>query len=51
MENIYTLVGIGFIILCLTILVAIAGIFGYIVHITKKKLEVAPVKNNSKLND
>lgn len=51
MENIYTLVGIGFIILCLTILVAIAGIFGYIVHITKKKLEVAPSKINSKSND
>ncbi len=51
MESMYTLVGIGFVILCVTILVAVAGIFGYIVHITKKKLEVAPAKVNSKSND
>ncbi len=51
MENMYTLVGIGFVVLCLTILVGIAGIFGYIVHITKKKLEVAPAKVNSKSKD
>ena len=50
MENFWTLMGFGFALLCLAVVVAIAGILGYIVHITiakNKKIEVAPAKVNS----
>lgn len=50
MENFWTLMGFGFALLCLAVVVAIAGILGYIVHIAitkNKKIEVAPAKVNS----
>ena len=36
-------IGIGFIILCLSILVGIVGIFGYHLFINKEKIDVSPV--------
>lgn len=47
--------GIGFVILCLGmfifLIIGVSAIFRYIVHMTKKELEVAPSNNNSKLNN
>ena len=50
MENFWTLLGFGFALLCLAVVIAIAGILGYIVHIAiakNKKIEVTPAKADS----
>ena len=38
--------GIGFVILCLAILVGIIGIVGYQFHICKEKVDISPAKTN-----
>ena len=40
-------IGIGFIILCLSILVGIVGIFGYQLFINKEKIDVSPVTSTN----
>ena len=47
MENFMTLVGVGFIILCVCLLVGIAAIFKYIIKVKDKKIEIAPAKTQS----
>ncbi len=49
MGEFYTLMGFGFVLLCLTSVIVVAAIFGYVVHISMKdkKIEVAPAKVNS----
>lgn len=44
-------IGIGFIILCLAILVFVAGIVGYTIKLTRKELGVAPSKSTSSSNE
>lgn len=44
-------IGIGFIILCLALLVFVAGIVGYAIKLTRKELDVAPSKSTSSSND
>ena len=43
--------GIGFIVLCVAVLVGIAGILGYHVSLHKEKVEISPVTeiNQSKI--
>ena len=42
-----TFIGIGFVILCFTLLVFVVGFFGYELHIEKnKELDIAPSKSN-----
>ena len=43
MEDKY--ISIGFVILCLSVLVCTIGIFGYQLFISKEKVEVSPVTN------
>ncbi len=40
-------IAIGFVVLCFAILVFVIGIFGYIVHISKKEFDAAPTTSNS----
>lgn len=40
-------IGIGFIILCLSILVFVVALFNYTLKITKKELDVVPPRNTS----
>lgn len=40
-------IGIGFVILSFAILVFVIGLFGYIVHISKKEFDAAPTTSNS----
>lgn len=40
-------IGIGFIILCLSVLVFVVALFNYTLKITKKELDVAPTKSTS----
>lgn len=40
-------IGIGFIILCLSILVFVVALFNYSLKITKKELDVAPPRHTS----
>lgn len=40
-------IGIGFVILCLSILVFVIALFNYTLKITKKELDVAPTKSTS----
>ena len=40
-------IGIGFIILCLSILVFMVGFFGYIIRVTGKELDVHPAKEKT----
>ena len=46
MENFYTLLGFGFALLCLAVIVMICGIFSYFIYIRKdkEKLEVSSAK-------
>ena len=43
-------IGIGFIILCLALLVFVTGIVGYTIKLTRKELDVAPTKSTSSSN-
>ncbi len=47
--NIY--VGIGFIFLCLAVLVGVVGIFGYKLFCDREKVEVAPKDNTQPKNN
>ena len=38
--------GIGFVILCLTVLAGVVGFFGYQVHISKEKVDISPATAN-----
>ena len=49
MENKY--ISIGFMFLCLAILVGTIGIFGYQLFINKEKVEVSPVTNLNQSNN
>ena len=40
-----TYLGIGFVILCLCVLVGIVGILGYQLYIDKEKVEISPATN------
>lgn len=40
-------IGIGFVILCLSILVFVDAFFNYTFKITKKELDVVPARNTS----
>ena len=42
--------GIGFIILCLAVLVGIVGILGYQLYIDKEKVEISPATNINQSN-
>ena len=44
MEN---YIGIGFVFLCLAVLVGIAGIVGYHLYIDKEKVDISPVANTN----
>lgn len=35
-------IGVGFVILCLTVLAGIVGIFGFQLHINKEKVDISP---------
>ena len=39
-------IGIGFVILCLCVLVSILGIFGYQLYKDKEKTDISPAKAN-----
>lgn len=39
--------GIGFVILCICVLVGMVGIFGYQLFINKEKVEISPATNNN----
>ena len=41
-------IGIGFIILCLSILVFVVALFNYTLKITKKELDVTPPRDTSR---
>lgn len=41
-------IGIGFVILCLSILVFVVALFNYTLKITKKELDVSPPRNTSR---
>ena len=43
--------GIGFIILCVAVLVGIAGILGYHVSLHKEKIEITPADNSNQSNN
>lgn len=50
MENFWTLMGLGFVILCLTIIAIVLACAGYSLHICLskyKKIEVTPAKVDS----
>lgn len=50
MENFWTLMGFGFVILCLTIIAIVLAFGGYLLHICLskyKKIEVEPARINS----
>lgn len=51
MESFLLLVGIGFVILCIGLLVGFTGIFKYIVKLSKEKIEVSPAKSNPNSNE
>lgn len=53
MENLYTLLGFGFVLICLAIVIAICGVFGYFLYIKKdnEKLEVASAKITPSSNE
>ena len=42
--------GIGFVILCLSVLVGIVGILGYQLYIDKEKVEISPATNINQSN-
>ena len=46
-----TYIGIGFIILCFSILVFVTGLIGYTIRLTKEKLDVRPSNNTSSSNN
>ena len=48
-----TYIGVGFIILCLAVLVGIIGIFAYRLYIDKEKIDINPAEdiNQSKTNN
>ena len=50
MENFMILVGVGFVILCVCLLVGIAALFKYIIKVTDKKIEIAPSQTQSQNN-
>ncbi len=49
MENKY--ISIGFMFLCLSILIGIVGIFGYQFFLNKEKVEISPVTNINQSNN
>ncbi|HJJ05143.1 MAG TPA: hypothetical protein OIM45_08290 [Clostridiaceae bacterium] len=53
MEHFYTLLGFGFVLICLSLVVTICGVFSYFIYIKKdnKKLEVASAKITPSSND
>ncbi len=40
-------IGIGFVILCLTVLAGVIGILGYQFHLSKEKVDISPAKTNT----
>ena len=44
-------IGIGFLILCLAVLVGIVGIFGYQFVLNKEKVDISPVTNINQSNN
>lgn len=40
-------IGIGFVILSFAILVFVIGLFGYIVHISKKEFDATPIDSSN----
>lgn len=51
MESFLLCVGIGFIILAFGVLLGFAGIFRYVVKLSKEKVEVSPAKSDPNNND
>ena len=39
-------IGIGFVILCLSVLAGVVGILGYQIHIDKEKADISPARAN-----
>ena len=39
-------IGIGFVILCLSVLAGVIGILGYQFHLNKEKVDISPAKAN-----
>lgn len=39
-------IGIGFVILCLSVLAGVVGILGYQMHISKEKVDISPATAN-----
>lgn len=40
-------IGLGFVFLCLAVLVGIVGIIGYHIFINKEKIDISPVTNTN----
>lgn len=40
-------IGLGFVFLCLSVLVGIIGIIGYHIFINKEKIDISPVTNTN----
>ena len=40
-------IGLGFIFLCLSVLVGIIGIIGYHISINKEKIDISPITNTN----